>query len=247
MTAPAANGHYLVTGGSRGIGAAIVRAAATAGHRVSFTYRDDADAAARLVGALGPRVHAVRADVADTAGAGDLVESAVRAGGPLTVLVNNAGVTGRLGGFLGTSESEVRNVFDVNVFGLWAMTAAVARYWSGASLPGVVVNISSVAANTGAPGEYVGYAASKAAVDALTLGLGRELAPHIRVVGIAPGTTDTGIHAAAGDPGRPARVAARVPLGRVATAAEIADAVVFAASERASYLTATTIAVTGGL
>jgi NAD(P)-dependent dehydrogenase (short-subunit alcohol dehydrogenase family) len=241
------SGHFLVTGGSRGIGAAIVRAAAEAGHRVSFTYHRDAEAADRLVAACGPRVHGVQADVTDTDAAGPVVDTAVRTGGPVTVLVNNAGITGPLGDFLAVSEADVRKVFAVNVFGVWAMTSVMVRCWRKHALPGVVINISSIAAITGAPGEYVGYAASKAAVEAITRGLGRELAPHIRVVGIAPGTTDTEIHAAAGDPDRPGRVAERIPLGRVAGVEEIAAAVLFAAGDQASYLTATTISVAGGL
>jgi len=241
------SGHFLVTGGSRGIGAAIVRAASRAGHEVSFTYRRDADAATRLVTECGPRVHAIEADVSDTTMAGTVVDTAARSGGEVTVLVNNAGITGPLGDFLTVTEPQLREVFDVNVFGLWSMTAAAVRYWHQHALQGVVINIGSIAATTGAPGEYVGYAASKAAVDAITRGLGRELAPDIRVVGIAPGTTDTEIHAAAGDPGRPRRVADRIPLRRVAAVEEIAAAVMFAAGENASYLTATTINVAGGL
>jgi NAD(P)-dependent dehydrogenase (short-subunit alcohol dehydrogenase family) len=241
------SGHFLITGGSRGIGAAIVRAAARAGHEVSFTYHRDTDAATRLVAECGPRVDALQADVADTSAAETVVDTVARNGGEVTVLVNNAGITGPLGDFLSISEAKVREVLDVNVFGLWAMTAAVVRYWRAHSLPGVVINLSSIAATTGAPGEYVGYAASKAAVEAITRGVGRELAPDIRVVGIAPGTTDTDIHTAAGDPGRPRRVVERIPLGRIATADEIAAAVLFAAGEDASYLTATTITVAGGL
>lgn len=239
--------HFVVTGGSRGIGAAIVRAAARAGHEVSFTYHRDTNAATGLVTECGPRVQAIQSDVADTDAAGAVLDTVTRTRGEVTVLVNNAGITGPLGDFLSVSQTTVREVFDVNVFGLWAMTAAVVRYWRAHSLPGVVVNLSSIAATTGAPGEYVGYAASKAAVEAITRGLGRELAPDIRVVGIAPGTTDTDIHAAAGDPDRAQRVVERIPLGRIATADEIAAAVLFAAGENASYLTATTITVAGGL
>ena len=163
-------------------------------------------------------------------------------------LVNNAGTTGPLGTFLTTPDEVVREVFDVNVFGAMAYARAAAEHWIRTGRPGVIVNLSSIAARTGAPGEYVGYAASKAAVDSFTTGLGRELASaNIRVVGVAPGTTDTDIHAAAGDPGRPGRVAGKVPLGRVAEPEEIAEAVLWALSHQASYVTATTIDVAGGL
>lgn len=239
--------HLLVTGGSRGIGAATVRAAVARGDRVTFSYLNAADAAEALCDELGAAVRAIHADAggddADT-----LVTRAVEGFGPLDGLVNNAGITGRLGRFVDASPEELRRVFDVNVLGLLATTRAVVRHWQQDARAGVIVNLSSIAATTGAPGEYVGYAGSKAAVEAITRGLGRELAPDgIRVVAISPGTTATGIHAAAGDPDRPARVAGRVPLGRVATPEEIADAILWALSDEASYLTATTISVAGGL
>src|SRR5690606_37752320 len=123
------SGHFLVTGGSRGIGAAIVRAAARAGHEVSFTYPRDTDAATGLVAECGPRVQAIQADVADTDAAGTIIDTAARTRGGVTVLVNNAGITGPLGDFLSVRQTTVQEVFDVNVFGLWAMTAAVVRYW----------------------------------------------------------------------------------------------------------------------
>ncbi len=239
--------HVLVTGGSRGIGAAIVRAAVAAGDRVTFTYRDREDAASALVDELGPVVRSLRGDVATLDPDAVLADAAARFGA-LDVLVNNAGVTGRLGAFLDQSDDEARRIFDVNVLGVLRLTRAAVRHWTAQQRHGVVVNVGSIAAATGAPGEYVAYAGSKAAVEAITRGLGRELAADgIRVVAVVPGTTDTDIHAAAGDPDRPARVAARVPLGRVARPDEIADAVLWAASERASYLTATSVVVAGGL
>ncbi len=240
MTEP----HLLVTGGSRGIGAAIVRAAERDGWRVTFTYRERADAAHALE---SDRVHAVQADVAEAERAASVLDTAEERG-PITALVNNAGITGRLGRFEESSIDDLRRILDVNVTGLVALTQAAVVRWKQRGTPGVVVNLSSIAAATGSPGEYVGYAASKAAVETFTRGLGRELAPDgIRVVGVAPGTTETEIHAAAGDPGRPARVAPRIPMGRVAQPDEIASAVVWALSPAASYLTATTIPVAGGL
>ncbi|WP_210509158.1 SDR family NAD(P)-dependent oxidoreductase [Naasia sp. SYSU D00057] len=240
--------HVLVTGGSRGIGAAIVRAAVADGCRVTFTYSQDADGAEALAADLGPSVLPLRSDVRETERAAGVIAAAVDGNGPLTALVNNAGITGGLGRFADSTDEVLRDVFAVNVLGVMALSRAVVAEWSRSGAPGVIVNLSSVAARTGSPGEYIGYAASKAAVDAFTLGLGREVAGQgIRVVGVSPGTTDTTIHAAGGDPDRLARVAARIPLGRVATPEEIADAVLWALSDRAAYVTATTIAVAGGL
>ncbi|MFC9552699.1 SDR family oxidoreductase [Rhodococcus sp. NPDC056960] len=239
--------HILVTGGSRGIGAAVVRLAVHRGYQVTFTFLHDEEAAEHLVHQCGIRATAVRADVRDAALAAAVVGAADERG-QLTAVVNNAGTTGPLGTFLATPDAALREVFDINVFGILNYARAAAEHWIREGRPGVVVNLSSVAASTGAPDEYVGYAASKAAVDSVTTGLGREWASaNIRVVGIAPGTTDTDIHAAAGDPGRPGRVAGRVPLGRVAQPEEIAEAVLWALSHQASYVTATTIAVAGGL
>lgn len=239
--------HVLVTGGSRGIGAAIVRRLLMDGHRVTLTYRTDGEAAEGLA-ADALRSLAIRADVADPTVVEEVFRAAEARLGPVTRLVNNAGITGRLGVFAHSTDAAMRAVFDVNVFGLAAYSRTAIERWMASGIAGVVVNVSSTAATTGAPGEYVGYAASKAAVDALTRGLGREVAPlGIRVVGIAPGTTDTFIHAAAGDPGRPGRVASRVPLGRVAHPIDIANAVVWALSDEASYLTAVTVPVAGGL
>jgi NAD(P)-dependent dehydrogenase (short-subunit alcohol dehydrogenase family) len=220
--------HTLITGGSRGIGAATRDLLRERGENVSVT-------AASSPGAiLTPDPTTVDWDA--------VVDQAEAAHGPLTGLVNNAGITGGLGAFVDSDPAMVRQVFDLNV------TQVVVRRWLARGFAGVVVNVSSVAARTGSPGEYVGYAASKAAVEAFTLGLGRELGPHgIRVVGISPGTTATEIHARGGDAQRPARVAPRVPLGRVAEPAEIAEAIAWALSPAASYVTATTISVAGGL
>ncbi len=225
----------------------MVRRLLSDGHSVTFTYRKDDEAAEGLT-TDAPRSLAVRADVADTTLVEEVFSAAEARWGPVTRLVNNAGITGQLSPFSNSTEAAMRAVFDVNVFGLAAYCRTALNRWAKSGTAGVVVNVSSTAATTGAPGEYVGYAASKAAVDAITRGLGREVAPlGIRVVGIAPGTTDTGIHAAAGDPGRPGRVARRVPLGRVADPVDIANAVVWALSDNASYLTAVTIPVAGGL
>jgi NAD(P)-dependent dehydrogenase (short-subunit alcohol dehydrogenase family) len=229
-------GHTLVTGGSRGIGAAVRTLLLERGEKVSFTAATSAGDGAILT-----------PDPAATDW-GEVLDRAEAVSGPVTALVNNAGVTGGLAAFVDSDPAGVRRVFDVNVHATMELSQAVVRRWLQRGTHGVIVNVSSVAATTGAPGEYIGYAASKAAIDAFTMGLGRELGPHgIRVVGVSPGTTQTEIHERGGDPGRPARVAQRVPLRRVAEPREIAEAIVWALSPAASYVTGTTIAVSGGL
>lgn len=245
------NRHVLVTGGSRGIGAAIVRAAAHQEFDVTFTYLKDQNTAEDLVQELsahGQRIQAIRADSADLERMPELLAEAETGFGAVTHLVNNAGTTGPLGNFADSDCSITQRMFDLNVHGPMALTQAAIRGWLGTGMQGVIVNVTSIAAVTGAPGEYVGYAASKAAMETFTKGLGRELGPSgIRVVAVSPGTTDTGIHALAGDPDRPNRVAPRVPLRRVANPSEIAHAVLWALSNNASYVTGTVITVAGGL
>jgi NAD(P)-dependent dehydrogenase (short-subunit alcohol dehydrogenase family) len=240
--------HLLVTGGSSGIGAAVARAAVGRGHTVTFTYATDEQRARRLTDELAPSASAIRWDAREPRHASAVFEAATAERGPVDALVNNAGVTGPLGSFLETSEEKLRTVFEVNFFAALALSREAVAQWLTARRAGVIVNVSSIAASTGAPGEYVGYAASKAAIETFTQGLGRELAPHgIRVGAVAPGTTDTPIHSRAGDPDRPKRVAQRIPMGRVARPVEIAEAILWAVSREASYCTATTISVAGGL
>jgi NAD(P)-dependent dehydrogenase (short-subunit alcohol dehydrogenase family) len=237
----------LVTGGTRGIGAAVARAAHARGHAVCAAYASDDAAADRLRAEL-PGVVAVRADVADPASVEALLDAAEDAFGPVTALVNNAGVTGPLGPFVAAPVATLRRVLDVNVLGAMVCAQEVVRRWEAREVAGRIVNVSSRAATSGSPGEYVHYAASKAAVETFTLGLAKEVAARgIRVNGVAPGTIRTGIHAAAGDAGRPERVARRVPMGRVGEPEEIAAAVLWLLSDEASYVTGTVLRVDGGL
>lgn len=238
--------HLLVTGGSRGIGAAIVRGAAAQGWAVTFTYRNslaEAEALAAELAGDGVRVRALAADRPPAE-----QYAAAEAGlGPVTALVNNAGITGPLGAFADSEEEAERRIFDVNVHQVFGFCRAAVRAWLDAGTAGSIVNIGSTAAGTGSPGEYLAYAASKAAVETFTRGLAKELGPAgIRAVVVAPGTTNTGIHAAAGDPGRPARVAARIPLGRPAEPEEVAAAVLWMLAPEAAYITGTVITVAGG-
>ncbi len=248
MTHP---GTIVVTGGSRGIGAATVRLAAAAGYDVCFTYHEQGDAAHALVQeirALGREATCIQADVADDDVADRVFAHAASLPRAITGLVNNAGVTGPIGPFHAADTKTLRRVLEVNVMGTMSFSRHAVRMWLEQGRPGHIVNVSSIAAASGAPGEYVHYAASKAAVEGFTVGLAREVAAQgIRVNAVAPGTTLTDIHAAAGEPDRPKRIAARVPMGRIARAEEIAEAVMWLLSERAGYVTGSVLKVAGGL
>ncbi|MFB9903752.1 SDR family oxidoreductase [Allokutzneria oryzae] len=239
----------IVTGGGRGIGAAVCARLATDGHDVVIGYRADDGAAASVaekVFALGGRALTIAMDTSAEADVERLFDAAATELGPVTGLVNNAGVTGKLGTLADTSTEDLRRVLDVNVLGYLLCARRAARDMAGRG--GAIVNISSAAATLGSPGEYVHYAASKAATDAMTVGLAKELAAEgIRVNGVAPGTVHTGIHADMGDPDRPNRVASRIPLGRAGQPEEIAGAVSWLLSPDASYTTGTTIRISGGL
>jgi len=241
----------IVTGGSRGIGAAIVRRAVERGYRVCIGYvshRAAADALVEELGGLERGVIAVEGDVADPAFAERCFDRAEAALGPVTALVNNAGITGPIGRFTETTHQTLRRTADVNLLGTLFMAQEAVRRWERAAVPGRIVNVSSVASTLGAPNEYVHYAATKAAVEAFTIGLAKEVAASgMRINAVAPGTAYTDIHAAAGEPDRPARIVSRVPIGRIAEPGEIANAVLWLLSPEASYVTGTVLRVAGGL
>jgi NAD(P)-dependent dehydrogenase (short-subunit alcohol dehydrogenase family) len=247
MTRP----RTLVTGGTRGIGAAIARRLAADGHDLVLGYsRDDAAAEliqASLVGA-GAGCTLVRQDLLEPDGV-DRTFAAAGEGGQLTGVVSNAGATVHIGPLAETPPEAIRKTIDLNLTAAILVARATVRAMSTrrGGLGGVLVNISSGAATLGSPGEYVQYAAAKAGVDTLTLGLAQEVAGDgIRVVGVAPGLVDTGIHADAGEPSRPDRIAPTIPLKRAGEPEEIADAVAWLMSDAASYITGTTLRVTGG-
>lgn len=243
----------VITGGSRGIGAATARLAAEAGFRVAINYVNDATAANALVSeikAKGGKAIAIQADIAKLADVVRLCDAAEEAFGPMTALVNSAGITGKSSRLDEADSRVIDETIAVNVNGaIYAAREAVRRMATRhGGKGGVIVNISSAAATLGSPGEYTWYAASKGAIEAFTIGLGREVAEDgIRVVAVAPGLTETEIHAkSTGEPGRVARMSPMIPMKRAGTADEVAQTVMFALSDAASYITATTIRVAGG-
>ncbi|GAA1541283.1 SDR family NAD(P)-dependent oxidoreductase [Nocardioides humi] len=240
----------VVTGGARGIGAAIVEAAVDQGCAVCFSYVSDDQRAASVQAKLStPQVPvlAVKADVADPDSAALLIDRAASLG-DVVGLVNNAAMLNRIGLFVERSPEEMRRLVEVNVLGVMYACREVIRRWLADGVRGSVVNISSTGAAVGAAGEFVTYAASKGAVDSLTIGLGREYARHgIRVNAVSPGTVDTGVHATVGDPDRASRLAEFIPMGRTGEPMEIAEAVMWLLSERASFVTAANLRVSGGV
>ena len=242
----------VVTGGGRGIGAATVLHLAAAGHDVVVNYRQDRAAAERVVelaAAGGGRAVAVPADVVDADDVDRLFAAAAELG-PVTGLVNNAGLTAHLGDLADTPVEVIRRVLDVNLLGtvLCARRAAQVMSRRRGGPGGAIVNVSSSAATLGSPHEYVHYAAAKAGVDALTVGLAKELAGDgIRVNAVAPGVVRTTIHADAGEPGRPDRVAARVPLGRSGEPEDVAPAIAWLLGDAAAYTTGAVLRIAGGL
>ncbi|WP_328613113.1 SDR family oxidoreductase [Amycolatopsis sp. NBC_00355] len=242
----------IVTGGSRGIGAAICELAASRGYDVVVNFSGDpapAEAVAAKVRALGRRAQAVRADVSAEDDVHALFDAAAGLG-TVSALVNNAAITGNTPGRLDEYEVEVvRRTLDVNVTGVFLCCREAVRRMStrhgGAG--GAIVNISSTAARTGSAGEWVHYAASKAAVDTLTFGLAQEVAGEdVRVNAVAPGMIHTGLHEAAGLPGRMAKYAPQIPMGRAGQPHEIAEAVLWLLSPAASFTTGAVLDVGGG-
>jgi NAD(P)-dependent dehydrogenase (short-subunit alcohol dehydrogenase family) len=241
----------VITGGTRGIGAAIALRLAQEGHDLVLGYARDAAAAEetrRAVEEVGTRCAVVRHDVTDPDGVDHLFAEAARHG-TVTGVVSNAGATLHLGALAHTPTEVIAATVDLNLTAtLFVARAAVrAMGTSFGGVGGVLVNISSGAATLGSPGEYVQYAAAKAGVDTLTKGLAVETADDgVRVVGVAPGLVVTGIHADAGEPGRPERVAPTIPMRRAGEPAEIAEAVAWLMSDAASYVTGAMLRVAGG-
>jgi NAD(P)-dependent dehydrogenase (short-subunit alcohol dehydrogenase family) len=242
----------LITGGSRGIGAACALLAAARGYRVCINYRTDADAAASVVHAIeagGGAALALQADIADESGVVRLFAELDARCGPLHGLVNNAGILARQSRVEDMDAARINRIFATNVTGsfLCAREAVLRMSTRRGGRGGAIVNISSRAAVLGSAGEYVDYAASKAALDALTIGLSKEVAGEgIRVNGVRPGLIATEMHASGGEPGRVERLKTSVPMGRGGEADEVARAVLWLLSEEAAYTTGSFIDVSGG-
>jgi len=242
----------LITGGSRGIGAAIAELAAAAGYAICFSYKSNQAAADAVVARIvdnGGQALAVQADVASEDDVLRLFEAADRRFGALTVLVNNAGILEKQMRVEEMDVARMQRIFTTNIIGSFLCAREAVRRMSTAhgGKGGAIINVSSVAARTGGAGEYVDYAASKGAIDTLTIGLAREVATEgIRVNGVRPGVIYTDIHASGGEPGRVDRVKVNVPMQRGGQPQEIAEAVLWLASDKASYATGTLIDVTGG-
>jgi NAD(P)-dependent dehydrogenase (short-subunit alcohol dehydrogenase family) len=242
----------LVTGAGRGIGAATARLAAARGYAVGVNYlrnRAAAEAVVAEIARASGRALAVQADVSVEGEVARMFDAVERSLGPVAALVNNAGILERQMRLEDMTLARFERVLAANLTGTFLCTREAVRRMStrrgGAG--GAIVNLSSMAARLGAPGEYVDYAAAKGAIDALTVGLAKEVARDgIRVNAVRPGLIYTEIHASGGEPGRVERLKDAVPLGRGGQPEEVARAILWLASEEASYVTGSFVDVSGG-
>jgi len=245
-------GVLIVTGASRGIGAAVAALAGERGYAVAVNFlRGEADAkkVVDTILACGSRAVAIQADVAREEEIVRMFEAAERELGPIKALVNNAGVTGGFARVEEVTSAAIANVFAVNVSGTILCSREAVRRMSTrrGGTGGAIVNISSRAAHTGAPGEWVHYAASKGAIDSFTIGLAREVATEgIRVNAVAPGLVDTDLHAANGEPGRLQRLMPTIPMQRAGLPSEVAEGVLWLLSPASSYTTGAILEIGGG-
>ena len=246
------NPCMLVTGASRGIGAATALLAATRGYTVAVNYVHDAGAAERVCAhiiAAGGQAFSVQADVADEQQVLAMFAQLDARGLPLTALVNNAGVVGAIGPYTHYSAARLKRTFEVNIYGAFLVAREAVKRMSTAhgGGGGAIVNLSSAAARIGSPGEFIDYAASKGAIDSMTRGLAKEFATQgIRVNAVRPGLIATDIHASAGAPDRVERFTPMIPMRRAGQAEEVASAILWLLSDEASYITGSFLDVSGG-
>lgn len=242
----------LITGASRGIGAATARLAASRGYDIALNYLHNAASAEALaaeVRTLGRRAITIQGDVAIEADVLRMFAEVDTKLGRLTALVNNAGVLDKQTRVQDMSVERMQRIFNTNVLGSFVCCREAVKRMSTANggSGGAIVNLSSRAAALGAPGEYVDYAASKGAVDTLTIGLAKEVAAQgIRVNAVRPGIIETDIHASGGEPGRPARLGPLIPMQRSGTAEEVAQSIVWLLSPASSYVTGALLDIGGG-
>jgi NAD(P)-dependent dehydrogenase (short-subunit alcohol dehydrogenase family) len=242
----------IVTGGSRGIGAATAQIAATRGYAVCISYRSQKEAADSVVSAIllaGGKALALPVDVASEMDVVTMFQTVDRELGPVTALVNNAGILERQMRIAEMDAARLNRIFATNVTGSFLCAREAIRRMSTkrGGVGGAIVNLSSAASRLGSPGEYVDYAASKGAIDTFTLGLAKEVAAEgIRVNAVRPGVIYTDIHASGGEPGRVERVKESIPMRRGGQPEEVAKAIMWLLSEEASYTTGTLLDVTGG-
>ena len=246
------NGTMIVTGGSRGIGAATARLAGSRGYKVAVNYRSEraqAEAVVKEIEKTGGRALAIAGDVADEQAIIALFQTAERELGPITALVNNAGITGPWNRLETITRETIQRVLEVNVTGsmLCAREAVKRMSTKNGGKGGVIVNLSSRASELGSPNSWIQYAASKGAIDTFTIGLAYEVAREgIRVNAVMPGLIDTEIHVSGGGGDRLQQALPSVPMNRIGTAEEVAEAILWLASPAASYVTATIMKVSGG-
>lgn len=242
----------LITGGSRGIGRATALLCAAEGWNVAINYASNADAANGAVDAVqaaGGTAFAMQGDVRDEGAMIALFDRTVDTWGGIDGVVNNAGIVAPKSTVAQMDVERMRAVFDTNILGAYIVAREAARRMgrSQGGHGGSIVNVSSAAARLGSAGEYVDYAGSKGAMDTMTTGLAGELAPEgVRVNAVRPGLIDTDIHASGGQPDRADRIGSRTPLGRAGTAEEVAQAILWLLSDKASYVTGAFVDVSGG-
>lgn len=244
--------NILITGASRGIGAATALLAASQGYAVAINYRHNEAAAEKIVSEIrntGGKAISIRADIASEKDILGLFDEADKKLGPLDALVNNAGILHSQMPFAEMDASRIRDIFEINVTGTFLCTREAVKRMSlkYGGKGGSIVNVSSIAALTGAAGEYIDYAASKGALETFTKGLAKEVAGEgIRVNGVRPGFIYTDIHADGGEPGRVDRIKGQIPMKRGGLPGEVAEAIMWLVSDKASFSTGTFIDITGG-